>query len=149
MKNGEFVFHNLKEKPLQLRTSSKIGTEDTVCIAIEEDVMSSSPLLLCIYFGDEIFIQTSHSAGFCDSNYFAIGQLSNTDDRIWSISKTSTSFLIRSDDIYSLNIDFDDLGCGSIAKSRNFGWLKFVTYLEDPSTAYYLEYKSKHCHLSL
>ena len=144
MKSNEYFFHNLREKPLQLRTSSEIGTEEAVCIALEEDSMSQSPLLLCIYFGDELLIYTRHWDNLCDSNYFAIQQQSNTDDRMWVILKTPTSFQISGDDFEQLNIDFVDLDCGSIAESSNFGWLKFLTNLEDPSTAYYLEYKGKH-----
>ena len=95
-------------------------------------MISASELGLCIFFGDEIVIFIRHEDNKCNSNYFAIQRLTNTatDDRMWGIMKTPTSFQISGDDFEQLNIDFVDLDCGSIAESSNFGWLRLITRFE-------------------
>ena len=113
---------------------------------MREYVISASALGLCIYFGDEIVVFTRHEDEQCQSNYFAIQRLSNiaTDDRMWGIKKTPTSFQISGDDFEQLNIDFVGLDCGSIAESSNFGWLQLITHYEHISTTFYLEDRSKY-----
>ena len=107
---------------------------------MREYVISASELGLCIFFGDEIVIFIRHEDHECNSNYFAI----QTDDRMWSIMKTPTSFQISGDDFEQFNIDFVDLDCGSVAESSNFGWLRLITHFDHISTTFYLEDRSKH-----
>ena len=145
MNNEEYFYHNLRDMPLKLRTSSKIGSGDLVCFAMREDANSlNGQIGICIEFGGKISIKILVPDPRCKPNTILLQTQSKTDDRMWSILKTSTSFQISGDDFKELNIPFAELDCGSMAKSTNFGWLESITRLGDFSTAFYfVENKGK------
>jgi hypothetical protein len=144
MYDDSFVHHNLKETPLHLRTNSRLGSEDRICINTRKDFESlQSPLRLCINFKNIIYIGISHDHDQCKSNVIPVTTYAATQDRTWTITKTAISYQITGNDIEPLELTFNSLHCGKIAKTMNFGWLQFRISLEGVSTAHYFETASK------
>jgi hypothetical protein len=132
------VHHNLNETPLKLRTNSKLGSNDYVCIGMRNNVVANPQLYLYIQFYSKIYIRISYSdMNLCERNDIAITTLSLTQDRTWTITKTQISYQITGNDIEPLELTFNSLHCGKIAKTMNFGWLRFFIKLKGVSTVYH------------
>jgi hypothetical protein len=142
--NEAYVYQNLNNTSLQLKTNSKLGSHDYVCIAFRKDTSLYSRLHLCIRFYSQIYISIQHSANQCYQNYVPVTTFSRTQDRTWKIKKTPTSYRITGNDIEPLELTFNSLHCGKIARTMNFGWLRFYTRLSNVSAAYhFIATKSK------
>jgi hypothetical protein len=131
------VYHNLNDTPLQLRTNSKLGSKDYVSISMRKDTLGFPRLYLSIRYYSKIYIRIRSSDKKCNQNLVPVTTLSVTEDRIWSIIKTPTSYRITGNDIEPLELTFNSLHCGKMAKTMNFSWLGFHTRLSSMSTAYY------------
>ena len=111
---------------------------------MREDVREKSGLYLCIYFSDIILIISSDGNEKCDWEVWQVNTLSKSEDRIWEIYKSQTSFKITGDDIEPLDLKFH-LFCGELAYTTNFGWLNFEFELGIPSTAFYFVEDQSKC----
>jgi hypothetical protein len=110
---------------------------------MKDGAMETISLNLCIYFGDQVLIVTHQGEGKCEQDMIPVQTLSQTLDRTWRIYKTPTSYQISGNDIEPVDLKFEYLHCGEIAKTTNFGWLKSQTDLPGLAAAFYFIDKSK------
>jgi hypothetical protein len=132
--------HNLQVRPLQIRTNSRIGSGDLVCIYMFSDVTGAQRLYLCIHFDSQIFISIWHSQNFdeCKWDVIPVQNVSLSQNRTWTVTKTPISYRITGDDIEPLDLTCKFLQSGEIAKSINFGWLEWHIKSESRSSVHYL-----------
>ena len=105
--------------------------------------MLAIDLGLCISFENELQVVVQDFNNRCKPNNLTIKTHSNTDDRTWTILKTSKSFDISGDDFEQFSMNFDDLECGHVAELTNFSWMLFSTKLCGVSSAFYFESRGK------
>ena len=136
--NDAYAYHNLRNTPIQIKTNSRIGSREEICIALRNNVIQSPALKLCINFDSEVIVYVAQPDHQCQIDEVKVTFNSNTDDRIWKIHKTLTSYRISGNVIDSFDMNFKESHCGEIAKTLDFGWLQFKTaYYDDKSTASY------------
>lgn len=137
IEHKSYIYHNFREGPLKIKTNSKIGSDDHVCIGFKNDPQEYAGLHICITFSTKVYIVTMHMESKCNMDFKSVNTVSQTQDRNWEVHKTASSFKVTGNDIEPVELEFAEINCGEIAKRKNFGWHYSQINLGGISSAFY------------
>ena len=138
MERGVLINHDLESTPLQIKTNSKVGSNEELAVYFQTAVGDGAGGLLIYFKGTNHFWISSCSTS--NSNFPA--DLPSEADKIWKIMLTRTSeirLVIRCNNVEVVNVVLSDSTCGdsdwSTVWKGDIEKLKFPTW--DSSSDFY------------